>query len=551
VDQSDPYQVTAVDVTARLDGVTNGPVPAFMSKVLGRQDFDVTSRSTAYLGFAGNFGPGEIDLPVAIDCCKLRGSDCEQDYCATVASPPNPCALDDPQTTGPNTVSCLQFHNTAEQNACWTQFDGDSSSINTADLRDIVEDGSAVEISVPWPAYVDNGDKTPVIGEIDDRFMGQGGYVGNGEGIDFYADSGGSTPDSWVVRLPVINCQTADHCAGGTPATIIGAVCFEIREIVVTPDKIIRGTFMCPGHPRWSDCDIDGTGGQLLVKAIACVDDDVLGAEAAQVLAMAFVARDCRDCRTEPGRHLNGRAAHTAVGSGDQNLLTRFDGAKAGKPAIGSAKGAVKHGGFGGWNVVGHRIEAALRGKQVACVATVEHEAKDPRCSLAKRSAFPLAGRALTAKVTVCGRDTIPDGPVCDVRADRKDPAHGFVTRGDGSLNELEPSGSVDAIPEAHTTGFDFDQYLVSRGVGQGCIAGLDGEVHVPANLGQACAFGHGHCPLKFGFRPSRNAAIPSLASFDRMFRRKTRASSSMPRAKPSRRPTFTALLMLAIAPVA
>jgi Flp pilus assembly protein TadG len=261
VDQSDPYQVTAVDVVARLDGVTNGPVPAFMSKVLGRQDFDVSSRSTAYLGFAGNFGPGEIDLPVAIDCCKLRGSDCQQDYCATVASPPNPCPLDDPQATGPNTVSCLEFHNTAEQNACWTQFDGDNSSINTSDLRTIVEDGSAVEIAVPWPAYVDNGDKTPVIGEIKDRFMGEGGYVGDGEGIDFYADSGGSTPDSWVVRLPVINCQTADHCAGGNPATIIGAVCFEIREIVVTPDKIIRGTFMCPGHPRWSDCEISGTGG--------------------------------------------------------------------------------------------------------------------------------------------------------------------------------------------------------------------------------------------------------------------------------------------------
>jgi Flp pilus assembly protein TadG len=262
VDQSDPYQVTAVDVVARLDGVTNGPVPAFMSRVLGRQDFDVVSRSTAYLGFAGSFGPGEIDLPVAIDCCKLRGSDCQQDYCATVASPPNACDLDVFQDEGSNTVSCLEFHNTAEQNACWTQFDGDSSSINTAELRDIVEEGSTVEIDVPWPAYVDNGDKTPVIGEIRDRFMGEGGYVGNGEGTDFYADSvGGSTPDSWVVRLPVINCQTDDHCAGGAPAIIIGAVCFEIREIVVTPDKIIRGTFMCPGHPRWADCEINGTGG--------------------------------------------------------------------------------------------------------------------------------------------------------------------------------------------------------------------------------------------------------------------------------------------------
>jgi hypothetical protein len=33
------------------------------------------------------------------------------------------------------------------------------------------------------------------------------------------------------------------------------------HHLVVTPDKIIRGTFMCPGHPRWADCEINGTGG--------------------------------------------------------------------------------------------------------------------------------------------------------------------------------------------------------------------------------------------------------------------------------------------------
>jgi hypothetical protein len=62
-------------------------------------------------------------------------------------------------------------------------------------------------------------------------------------------------PDSWVVSLPVIECQSDGHCAGGTAAQMVGVVCFELREVTVTPEKIIRGRFLCPGDPLWSECD--------------------------------------------------------------------------------------------------------------------------------------------------------------------------------------------------------------------------------------------------------------------------------------------------------
>jgi hypothetical protein len=58
----------------------------------------------------------------------------------------------------------------------------------------------------------------------------------------------------------VFECQTDDHCSGGGPANIVGAVCFEIREIIVTPDKIIKGRFLCPGDARFSQCGIGGAG---------------------------------------------------------------------------------------------------------------------------------------------------------------------------------------------------------------------------------------------------------------------------------------------------
>jgi Flp pilus assembly protein TadG len=259
VDLTNPDEVTAVDVVARLDNSTTGRIPSYLAGVLGRDDFAVTASATAYLGYAGGILPGNAKLPIAIDCCKLAGPACDQDYCSTItANPPNPCTLDEPQLSGANDVSCLEFHNTSEQNACWTVFDGDSPSINTNALVDIVSDGNTYEISTDVPVYLDNGDKVPVIGEISDIFLGDGGHVGNAQGVDRYTNPVGqpSKPDSWVVSLPVVECQTDTHCAGGSPSQIVGAVCFEIREVIVTPDKIIRGRFLCKDDALFDECDL-------------------------------------------------------------------------------------------------------------------------------------------------------------------------------------------------------------------------------------------------------------------------------------------------------
>jgi hypothetical protein len=251
-------------VTARLDGSNNSTVPAVMSRVVGRQEFTVTATATSYLGFQGNAEPGEVELPIAIDCCKLKGSDCRQDYCTSIETPPNSCSLVEPQDEGANTVSCLEFYATADQNACWTEFSDHDPGVNTSSLIDVVRSGNTHEVDTSSTIFVDNGTKVPVIGEIQDRFMGTGGYVGNGKGVDRYEPvHSPPVPDSWVVSLPVIECQSGDHCAGGTAAKMVGVVCFELREITLTPDKIIRGRFLCPTDPLWKECDggLGKTGG--------------------------------------------------------------------------------------------------------------------------------------------------------------------------------------------------------------------------------------------------------------------------------------------------
>lgn len=250
---TDPNLVRAARVVARRDAAQNGPLPMVLTRVVGVDSVDVTASSVAYLGYAGSFPPGSVELPIAIDCCTISGNTpgatCTQDYCSTVqSSPPNPCPL----AIG-GTASCLEFFATPDQNACWTAFDPNSAAVSTSKLRSIVEDGNTSTISDS--AYVDNGTKTPVVNDIYDRFHGEGQFSGNPSGID---TDGDGIIDSWVSMLPVVECQNPGNgCSSSSPQQIVGAVCFEIKEVVVTPDKIIKGNFLCPSDPR---CEPSGAG---------------------------------------------------------------------------------------------------------------------------------------------------------------------------------------------------------------------------------------------------------------------------------------------------
>lgn len=249
---TDAAQVRAVRVRARRDATSNGGIPTILGAAIGVASVNVNAEAVAYWGYAGSGGPGVADLPIVIDCCAVSGnspgSACTQNYCDTITnSIPNACPLD-----AGGTATCLEFHSQPEQNACWTVFDGGSPSINTPDLIDNVSDGNTVDID--GPIYLDNGDKVPVITEIKNRFEGTGGYD-PAEGTD---TNGDGNVDSWVITLPVVECQQpGDGCGSGNAADVVGFICFDIHEIEATPGKIIRGTFLCPSDPR---CDTGGLG---------------------------------------------------------------------------------------------------------------------------------------------------------------------------------------------------------------------------------------------------------------------------------------------------
>jgi Flp pilus assembly protein TadG len=263
VDLTDPDQVTGVETIMRLDDTVNPAVRPLLARVLGIDRFNVRATATAYLGFAGNLGPGDVDLPLVVPCCELTGDEaCEQDYCDGGPPVPNPCPLLDSQTNIAGNVSCLEFFNTPNQTACWTQFDGSSPSINTNNLRDIVNNSLPGEVTVDDSIYLDNGTKTPVVESISDRFYGDGAFLGSPAGTDRYPPiQDPPVSDSWIIGFPVVECQNADHCASGDTADVVGFVCFELIEVQVTPEKIIRGRFLCPDdHPDQVRTCLEGLG---------------------------------------------------------------------------------------------------------------------------------------------------------------------------------------------------------------------------------------------------------------------------------------------------
>jgi hypothetical protein len=45
---------------------------------------------------------------------------------------------------------------------------------------------------------------------------------------------------------------------------MVGVVCFDIQEVVDSPDNRIKGRFLCKNDIRYEDCDVGrtGTGGE-------------------------------------------------------------------------------------------------------------------------------------------------------------------------------------------------------------------------------------------------------------------------------------------------
>ncbi|TMA24248.1 MAG: hypothetical protein E6J87_24190 [Deltaproteobacteria bacterium] len=241
----------------RMDNTVTGnnKSPTFLSQLIGINGFQVTNTAIGYRGYPGD--SFHFNWPVAIDSCSTshENNGCGNDFCDVTSRPPSkPCTLVPAQDDSAEVV-CLEFSNTADQNACWTNYDPKNTS-----KKIVAGGGFDGPVEVGDPIDVTNGDESSAVKEMYDKFYGQGSYNPNNRaGSHQY----GPTPDqinSWVIKLPLIECQTGLHCAGSAPAKVVGGACFEVREIDAPAgggggggrggggggDRLIKGRFLCP-----------------------------------------------------------------------------------------------------------------------------------------------------------------------------------------------------------------------------------------------------------------------------------------------------------------
>ena len=261
---TNPQEVRAVRLLGRRDDTANGPIPTVLGRIMGVDSIAVSTEATAYIGWAGLMPPGTALLPIALDCCKITGASCDQNYCQYVAAnPPNPCPLSAATDHPGKIVSCLEFQSTGTQNACWTELDSTSSGVSTAGLEDIIKDGNPTPAGED-PIYVDNGTKNAVLQDIRNKFLGLQSYSGDPGGKD---TNGNGTIDSWLVPLPIVQCQNPGAgCAGGTAQKIVGVACLDIQEVTAGSAKVIKAEYVCPGDPRFDEsaCSVGfGPGGDV------------------------------------------------------------------------------------------------------------------------------------------------------------------------------------------------------------------------------------------------------------------------------------------------
>ena len=254
-----PNQLTGVRITVHQDGISNARSPALLAGVGGFTGFDVATSATAYIGFEGSFDAREFDLPLAVDSCLVSSSPsgCSGlNYCnggPTLLG----CLLDSPQAPDAGVLfSCLQLAPLPSPpptvnvpgDLCWTNFDP-NAPVSSTDMVGLVQNGHSQPLVAGAMAHVDDGGNVPfaAMQEIQNQFLANG--------TDAYFPPLG--PDSWVVKLPVVECQDATNCDSGSTSEIKGGICFEIREVVPAA-HLIRGRFLCPCDPAhqsaWSRC---------------------------------------------------------------------------------------------------------------------------------------------------------------------------------------------------------------------------------------------------------------------------------------------------------
>lgn len=197
---------TGVRVTARRDGIANGPISTFFGGVVGVNTLDVSASAIAALTGTSRTPPGGLGTPFAIS-----------EYWFTQGTP---CG------------SQIKFAPTGTLDGCagWHTFT--ESPANASTLSSIVtglEDGAFQS-----PETIVN--KT--------QFEFTGGTVSSAfDELESLFNANKDANGEWKVLVPVYKRSDCSNPSG--PITISGFSTAVITEVLTAPDKKITATVMC------------------------------------------------------------------------------------------------------------------------------------------------------------------------------------------------------------------------------------------------------------------------------------------------------------------
>lgn len=218
--------VNAVRVKVRRQDT---PAVSYLARIFGYESFTVTAEAVAYLGFAGNLKPGELDQPIAI--CKQAIMQNNKYSCSTGR-----------MINSGNQSS----HNTA----AWTNFSQPCQTASVPTVKPLVcGDGNPLEVVFGSGIGTTNGMEDVVHKKLIDCWYSAG--------LD---SDGNRIPDQlWKLTLPVIDC--GDDLRIGICMEVVGAVEISVAWItasgegqVLAPRKMTRpdgSLWTC--DPSWTD----------------------------------------------------------------------------------------------------------------------------------------------------------------------------------------------------------------------------------------------------------------------------------------------------------
>lgn len=205
---------TAVKVTARRDGTTNGPVSTFFARIFGSDTMSVTADATAALTGQSTAGPGALPVPIGISRSWFTGEFCNQ---------------------------YIQFHPTSGTTGCAGWHTYDSKTHSTSQLTKILNGLTDGTYASPGAQAGDTlfnfsgGDLSAVLSEFENLFNTM--RVKNDGVLDNDTD-----PNTWTTGVVVYDLECGDNPSGDT--LVVGFATVTISE-VLGPPPVIRGMVIC------------------------------------------------------------------------------------------------------------------------------------------------------------------------------------------------------------------------------------------------------------------------------------------------------------------